>query len=68
MKSGFAVYRSWFSMDLLKEDAVTKDIATADKDMIKVWIAQDTHAILTTNRSANAVTCFVTHKVSHKNA
>lgn len=63
-KSGFAVYRSWFSLDLLKQDPLTEEFATSDTDLFKIWIAKDTHAILTTNKAANAVTCFVTHKVS----
>ncbi|KAM0323290.1 hypothetical protein ACHAQA_008882 [Verticillium albo-atrum] len=39
-----------------------KKQAASEKDLIKVWIAEDTHSILTTNRAANAATCFVTHK------
>ncbi|KAF3009193.1 hypothetical protein E8E14_006151 [Neopestalotiopsis sp. 37M] len=61
-KSGFAVYRSWFSLDLLRQDPITEAIATSEKDLFKIWIAKDTHAILTTNKAANAATCFVTHK------
>ncbi|KAM5346075.1 hypothetical protein ACJ41O_009080 [Fusarium nematophilum] len=61
-KSGFAVYRSWFSLDLLRQDPMTKELATSEKDLFKIWIAEDTHAILTTNNAANAATCFVTHK------
>lgn len=63
-KSGFAVYRSWFSLELLKQNPETEAIAASGKDLFKIWIAKDTHAILTTNRAANAATCFVTHKVS----
>lgn len=63
-KSGFAVYRSWFSLELLRQDPITEAIATSEKDLFKIWIAKDTHAILTTNKAANAATCFVTHKVS----
>ncbi|ETS87775.1 hypothetical protein PFICI_01603 [Pestalotiopsis fici W106-1] len=61
-KSGFAVYRSWFSLDLLGQDPLTAAITTSEKDLFKIWIAKDTHAILTTNKAANAATCFVTHK------
>jgi 2-polyprenyl-6-methoxyphenol hydroxylase-like FAD-dependent oxidoreductase len=63
-KSGFAVYRSWFPLDALKGDPATEAIAKADKAFFKVWIAKDTHAILTTNLKMRAATCFVTHKVS----
>lgn len=64
-KSGFAVYRSWFNLDSLKDDPLTEHIATQDEDDYRVWIGENTHAILTTNRNLRAVTVFCTHKVSH---
>ncbi|KAL6405131.1 hypothetical protein AUP68_11975 [Ilyonectria robusta] len=61
-KSGFAVYRSWFPLQLLQDDPVTQEIATSDKPLFKIWIAEDTHGILTTNPALQSATCFVTHK------
>lgn len=63
-KSGFAVYRSWFPLDVLSDDPATEAIAKSDRPLFKIWIAKDTHAILTTNLNMRAATCFVTHKVS----
>ncbi|KIW79159.1 hypothetical protein Z517_05771 [Fonsecaea pedrosoi CBS 271.37] len=61
-KSGFAVYRSWFNLDSLKDNPLTRPIAEADEDDYRVWIGENTHAILTTNRNLRAVTVFCTHK------
>ncbi|OQU99361.1 FAD binding domain-containing protein [Cladophialophora immunda] len=61
-KSGFAVYRSWFPLGNLKNDPVTAPIAESPESLFKIWIAEDTHAILTTNVKLQAATCFVTHK------
>lgn len=61
-KSGFAVYRSWFPLDALANDPVTADIAKSEKALFKIWIAEDTHAILTTNPTLRSATCFLTHK------
>ncbi|KAH7126493.1 hypothetical protein B0J13DRAFT_611831 [Dactylonectria estremocensis] len=61
-KSGFAVYRSWFPLPLLQNDPVTRDIANSEKPLFKIWIAEDTHGILTTNPALQSATCFVTHK------
>lgn len=63
-KSGFAVYRSWFPLARLEEDPVTEYIAKSDTPVYKIWIEQDTHAILTTNPALKSATCFVTHKAS----
>ncbi|KAH7161079.1 hypothetical protein EDB81DRAFT_924424 [Dactylonectria macrodidyma] len=61
-KSGFAVYRSWFPLSTLQDDPVTSDIAKSDKPLFKIWIAENTHGILTTNPALQSATCFVTHK------
>ena len=63
-KSGFAVYRSWFGLDRLRDHPLTKSIADSGKDEFAIWIAEDTHAILTTNVKLQSCTCFATHKVS----
>lgn len=66
-KSGFAVYRSWFPVERLAGDPVTEHIAKSDTPLYKIWIEQDTHAILTTNPALKSATCFVTHKASSGN-
>ncbi|KAH7351465.1 hypothetical protein BKA66DRAFT_575559 [Pyrenochaeta sp. MPI-SDFR-AT-0127] len=62
MKSGFAVYRSWFPLDRLSGNELTWQYASADKDQFEIWIAEDTHAVLTTNVKEQTCTCFATHK------
>lgn len=61
-KSGFAVYRSWFPLDVLSDDPITANIVKSEKALFKIWIAEDTHAILTTNPTLKSATFFVTHK------
>lgn len=61
-KSGFAVYRSWFQLEALQNDPITADISNSKEALFKIWIAEDTHAILTTNPVLQSATCFVTHK------
>ncbi|KAM5356837.1 hypothetical protein ACJ41O_003483 [Fusarium nematophilum] len=60
-RSGFAVYRSWFSMDAL-DDPLTQQFATCGKDLNYVWIGTDIHAVVTTNSNLQSVTAFVTHR------
>lgn len=67
-KSGFAVYRSWFPLERLADDPVTEYIAKSAAPLYKIWIEQDTHAILTTNPALKSATCFVTHKASGRNS
>lgn len=62
--SGFAVYRSWFPLELLKDNPLTHNIATAETDQWIVWVGADIHAILTTNVAMKKCCCFCTHKVS----
>ncbi|KAF2186194.1 FAD/NAD(P)-binding domain-containing protein [Zopfia rhizophila CBS 207.26] len=63
-KSGFAVYRSWFGLENLRSHPLTRSIAESDKDQFAIWIAEDTHTILTTNVRLQSCTCFATHKDS----
>lgn len=63
--SGFAVYRSWFSMEELRDEPLLQDIVNADKDQFRVWIGLNTHGIVTTNVKLQTVVCFYTHKVSY---
>lgn len=62
-KSGFAVYRSWFQLERLIGNPQTEWIAKSDKDLIMVWIGDNTHSIVTTNVKMQSITCFATHKV-----
>lgn len=66
-KSGFAVYRSWFSLDRLLGNPQTEWIAKSDKDLMMIWIGENTHAIITTNAKMGSTTCFATHEVCLKN-
>jgi len=61
--SGYAVYRSWFNLDSLVDDPLTRHFATTDRDEFFVWIGTDVHAIVVTNTSLRGVVCFCTHKV-----
>jgi 2-polyprenyl-6-methoxyphenol hydroxylase-like FAD-dependent oxidoreductase len=62
--SGFAVYRSWFSMDRLKDDPLLQHIVNSDKDQFLVWLGLNTHGMVVTNVKLQTVVCFLTHKVS----
>lgn len=62
-KSGFAIYRAWFPLSALEGDASLGDLIHAKRPLCKLWIAPDSHAILTTNLNMRAATCFLTHKV-----
>lgn len=62
-KSGYAIYRTWFPLENLKGDAVVEWLTRTEKPVAKIWIAPDSHAILTTNLNIRAATCFLTHKV-----
>lgn len=60
-KSGFAVYRSWFPFEVLRQNPKTKHLADGEA-VFQMWISEDKHAILTTNPNLQMATCFVTHK------
>ena len=62
--SGFAVYRSWFALDRLKNDPLTKPFTESEKDQWFVWIGRDIHAIVLTNIALQKCVCFCTHRVS----
>jgi 2-polyprenyl-6-methoxyphenol hydroxylase-like FAD-dependent oxidoreductase len=61
-KSGFAVYRCWFPLSRVADHPLTKYIADSKADMFAIWIAEDIHAILTTNVLLQTCTVFATHK------
>jgi hypothetical protein len=63
-KSGYAIYRTWFPLDVLRGDRVVDGIARSERPICKIWIAPESHAILTTNVNMQAGTCFLTHKAS----
>ncbi|KAH8812869.1 hypothetical protein F5884DRAFT_671763 [Xylogone sp. PMI_703] len=60
--SGFAVYRSWFPLERLKNDPLTRPLAESKKDQWFVWIGKDIHAIILTNITLQKCVCFCTHK------
>lgn len=62
-KSGFAIYRAWFPLSALEGDAALEGLLSEERPLCKLWIAPDSHAILTTNLNMRAATCFLTHKV-----
>ena len=62
-KSGFAIYRAWFPLDRLRGDVVVEGLTRTKEPVAKIWIAADSHAILTTNLNMRAATCFLTHRV-----
>jgi 2-polyprenyl-6-methoxyphenol hydroxylase-like FAD-dependent oxidoreductase len=61
--SGFAVYRSWFSMDEIRDEPLLQEIVNSKTDLFQVWIGLNTHGIVTTNVKLQTVVCFCTHKV-----
>ncbi|KEF51088.1 uncharacterized protein A1O9_12870, partial [Exophiala aquamarina CBS 119918] len=60
--SGFAVYRSWFSLDALKNEPILDGIVNSKEDLFLVWIGPNTHAIVLTNVNLRSLVCFCTHK------
>lgn len=62
--SGFALYRAWFPLDVLRRNPKTKHIADDPEPWFNCWLWEDTHAIITTNKVLDRGTCFATHRVS----
>ncbi|KAH7020063.1 hypothetical protein EDB80DRAFT_760004 [Ilyonectria destructans] len=60
--SGFAVYRSWFPLERLAANPLTKKFVDADSDHFQVWIGENIHAILNINASLKSAVCFCTHE------
>lgn len=61
--SGFAVYRTCFSLDLLANDPLTQPLTELKEDMFRVWLDTDVHAILFILAKVRQVVIFCTHKV-----
>ncbi|KAH7394850.1 hypothetical protein BKA66DRAFT_509595 [Pyrenochaeta sp. MPI-SDFR-AT-0127] len=61
-KSGYAIYRTWFPLDMLEGDSKVEGLARSEQPICKIWIAPESHAVLTTNFKMRAATCFLTHK------
>ncbi|KIW90820.1 uncharacterized protein Z519_08603 [Cladophialophora bantiana CBS 173.52] len=59
--SGFAVYRSWFSLDRLANHPLTKRFTESKVDQFYVWIGTDIHVILFTTIAVRGAVVFVTH-------
>ncbi|KAF5026582.1 hypothetical protein F66182_1308 [Fusarium sp. NRRL 66182] len=60
--SGFALFRAWFPLDVLRRNPKTKHIADDPEPWFNIWIMEDCHAVLTTNKTLDRGTCFATHK------
>lgn len=61
--SGFAVYRTWFPLDLLAKDPLIKKFTETDVDLFYIWLGADTNAILFILVDLKSVVIFCTHKV-----
>lgn len=61
--SGFAVYRSWFPLDRLANNPITKRFTESKDDEFYVWIGPYIHVILFTTIAVRGAVVFVTHKV-----
>lgn len=61
--SGYAIYRSWFDLDRLAQNPLTKHLVDAHEDRLVMWIAKDTHANLVILNEPKGVVVYVTHKV-----
>jgi 2-polyprenyl-6-methoxyphenol hydroxylase-like FAD-dependent oxidoreductase len=62
--SGFAVFRTCFSLDRLAGDPITKQYVDAKEDRFHVWLGPDVHAILFVIARVKQVVIFCTHRVS----
>lgn len=63
VKSGVAIYRSWFQWDVLKDHPLTKDYTQATEPGFNVWIGDGRHAIVTYNPAIEHIACYMTHEV-----
>ncbi|EXJ76296.1 uncharacterized protein A1O5_00804 [Cladophialophora psammophila CBS 110553] len=61
-RSGFAVYRAYFSRDYLKKDPLTHDLAYSENDQLIIWIGLDLHAIIIVNAKLGYISAYLTHK------
>ncbi|KAM5346053.1 hypothetical protein ACJ41O_009058 [Fusarium nematophilum] len=59
--SGGAIYRSWFPLDLLANDPLTKFLAESPRDEFHTWIGSNTHIIVQTNTKLRGVVVLFNH-------
>ncbi|KAM5383739.1 hypothetical protein ACJZ2D_001728 [Fusarium nematophilum] len=64
--SGFAVYRTCFSLDLLGNDPLTKPLTEVKEDTFQVWLGPDVHAILFITVAVRQAVIFCTHKDTYE--
>ncbi|KAM5355001.1 hypothetical protein ACJ41O_001647 [Fusarium nematophilum] len=64
--SGFAVYRTCFPLERLADNPLTKPYAESKKDIFKVWLGPDVHAILFITVDVQKATIFCTHKDTYE--
>ena len=61
--SGFAVYRSWFPLQRMAANPLTKHFTEANEDLLMMWVGKDTHVNLVILPKPQGAVVFVTHKV-----
>lgn len=61
--SGFAVYRSWFPLERLAHNPLTKHLAESKEEQMLTWVGRDTHTNLAVLPKPQGAVVFVTHKV-----
>ncbi|PSN61314.1 FAD/NAD(P)-binding domain-containing protein [Corynespora cassiicola Philippines] len=62
VSSGYAIYRSWFPLDVLKDDPKTSHYVTSGENSFHVWLGRDIHCMIVTNQNLNGCVVFCTHK------
>lgn len=61
--SGFAIYRSWFPLQMLRDNPKTAHLGNVKEDFFHVWIGDDVHVIIATDLAMDMGGCWATHKV-----
>jgi 2-polyprenyl-6-methoxyphenol hydroxylase-like FAD-dependent oxidoreductase len=61
VSSGFAIYRAWFPLDLLSNNALTESFVQGG-DSMNAWIGADVHCFVTVNKSLDSISYVLTHK------
>ncbi|EXJ75071.1 uncharacterized protein A1O5_01767 [Cladophialophora psammophila CBS 110553] len=59
--SGFSVYRSWFPLERLSHDPLTKHFTSSTEEELIMWVGRDTHTNLLVLPKPQGAVVFVTH-------
>ncbi|KAK7448586.1 hypothetical protein Landi51_06262 [Colletotrichum acutatum] len=59
--SGYAIYRSFMSGDLLRDDPLTRKFLS-DGDTIRLFLAKDSHGFISTLQGGKEINAVLTHK------